>query len=116
MAALTGRWRIVEMELWDQDAIDLVAAGFIEFTHDDTGDLGFVAVGGSMDCRTSRRDGRPFVEFTWAGDDDGHEVFGRGWAILGHDDTLNGHLYFHQGDDSGFRAAPFPRTGRRSGQ
>ena len=34
-----GRWRIEEMDLWDRDALDLVAPAFIEFRSDDTGDL-----------------------------------------------------------------------------
>ncbi len=29
---------------------------------------------------------------------------GRGWAALNPDGTLEGHLYFHLGDDSAFRA------------
>jgi hypothetical protein len=29
---------------------------------------------------------------------------GRGWAVLADDGSLQGHLYFHLGDDSGFRA------------
>jgi hypothetical protein len=55
---LTGRWRIVEMDLWDRDAIDLVEPGFIEFAKDRTGQFGFIAVRGWMDCRTVERDGR----------------------------------------------------------
>jgi hypothetical protein len=26
---LTGRWRIVEMDMWDRDAIDLLEPGFV---------------------------------------------------------------------------------------
>ena len=33
--SLKGRWRIVEMELWDEDAIDLVGPAFIELRDDD---------------------------------------------------------------------------------
>ncbi len=29
-----GRWRILEMELWDADAFDLVGPAFIEFGSD----------------------------------------------------------------------------------
>lgn len=29
-----GRWRIVEMEMWDQEAVELLGPGFIEFTDD----------------------------------------------------------------------------------
>ncbi|MGP3969311.1 hypothetical protein [Streptomyces sp. 6N223] len=52
---LTGRWRIVEMEMWDRDAIDLVGPGFIEFAEDGSGQFGFIAVRGWMDCRTTER-------------------------------------------------------------
>jgi hypothetical protein len=30
-----------------------------------------------------------------------------GYAALNHDGTLEGHLYFHLGDDSAFRAERF---------
>lgn len=29
--SLTGRWRIVEMDVWDRDTIDLLGPGFVEF-------------------------------------------------------------------------------------
>jgi hypothetical protein len=32
MTDVAGRWRIVEMELWDRDDLDLVGPVFIEFT------------------------------------------------------------------------------------
>jgi len=32
-----GRWRIVEMELWDNDAIDLLGHVYIEIRNDDQG-------------------------------------------------------------------------------
>jgi len=93
------------MDLWDLEAIDLVGPGFIEFGKDDTGGFGFIAVQGWMDCRHGERDGRrPCVEFTWDGDDEGDRVSGRGWAALEEDGSLRGHIWFHLGDDSGFRA------------
>jgi hypothetical protein len=101
---LNGRWRIMEMDLWDQEAIDLVVPGFIEFGDDGTGEFGFIAVRGWMDCRPGEHGGRAGVEFSWQGDDEGDEVSGRGWAELADDGSLQGHLYFHLGDDSGFRA------------
>lgn len=39
-----GRWRIVEMEMWDQGAIELLGPGFIEFTGDGTSRFAFIAV------------------------------------------------------------------------
>jgi hypothetical protein len=100
---LTGRWRILEMDLWDQEALDLVAPAFIEFSADHSGELGFIVVTGWIDWR-SAGSGRPGVEFSWEGTDEGDQVSGRGWAALQTDGVLHGHLYFHLGDDSGFRA------------
>ena len=104
MANFTGRWRIASMELWDTDAIDLVTPGFIEFDHHGTGRFGFIVVDGRMDCRETTHDGRPRVEFTWEGSDEGDQVTGRGWATLAEDGTLDGRIFFHLGDDSGFHA------------
>jgi hypothetical protein len=39
--------------------------------------------------------------------DEGDDVSGRGWAVLNSDGTLEGHIYFHLGDDSAFRAERF---------
>ena len=100
---LTGRWRIVEMDLWDRDALDLVAPAFIEFRADRTGSFGFIAVTGWMDCRNAGS-GSPNIDFSWEGTDEGDQVSGRGWAALQDDGSLHGRIYFHLGDDSGFRA------------
>ena len=113
---VTGRWRIVETDQWDQDAIDLVEPGFIEFAGDGTGEFGFIAVNGEMDCRWSERDGRPFVEFTREGNDEMDPASGRGWAVLAEDGTLTGHLFFHLGEDSGFHATPLTGTTQRGGR
>ncbi len=48
---MAGSWRIVEIELWDRDAIDLVGPAFIELNADGTGRFRFVAVEGFLDCR-----------------------------------------------------------------
>ncbi len=100
--SVTGRWRITEMDMWDREAIDLVQPGFIEFTGDGYGRLGFIAV-----CRDVTRDGRPGVEFSWQGHDEYDPASGRGWAALNPDGSLDGHIYFHLGDESAFRAASF---------
>jgi hypothetical protein len=69
--------------------------------------LGFIAVTGELDYRDADRNGRPAVEFSWQGSDEGDDVCGRGWAALSRDGTLEGHIYFHLGDDSAFRAERF---------
>lgn len=104
--SLGGRWRIVEMELWMQEDVDLVEPGFIELDKDHTGSLGFIAVEAGVDWRGATRDGRPGLEFSWEGHDDGSPASGRGWAVREDDGSLRGRIYFHLGDDSGFRAEP----------
>jgi len=101
---VVGLWRIVEMGLWDREAIDLVGPAYIEIKPDGQGSFRFIAVEGFLDCRHGEIDGHPRVEFTWEGDDEGDPRSGRGWAQLESDGTLRGHIFFHAGDDSGFRA------------
>ena len=80
-----GRWRIEEMDLWDRDALDLVAP-FIEFRSDMTGKFGFIAVEGWMDCREAALDDRPGLEFSWDGNDECDPASGRGWAVFSRTD------------------------------
>src|SRR6266511_1051088 len=110
---VTGAWWIVEMDLWDAEAIDLLGPGFIEFGADRSGSFRFIAVEGWMDCHAGQRDGRPCVEFTWEGNDECDPASGRGWAVLEEDGSLRGHIYFHLGDDSGFRAVRAEAEGGR---
>jgi hypothetical protein len=88
---IAGRWRITEAELWDCDALNLVAPAFIEFAEDGwSGSYGLIAVQGEMDCREVERHRRP-------GEEDG---------------SLSGRIFFHLGDDSGFTAFREATEGR----
>lgn len=117
---IAGKWRITEMDMWDQDAFDLLGRAFFRFDGKRSGNFRFIAVEGGMDCHHGERDGRPFVEFTWDGNDECDPASGRGWVALEEDGTLSGHIFFHQGDDSGFRAIraedepPPPRRGTKA--
>ena len=104
------------MSGWDRDAIDLVEPGYIEIDRDGTGQFGFIAVRGWLDCRPLKRNGRGGVEFTWAGVDEGDSVSGRGWAVRVDGETIEGHVFFHLGDDSTFRAEPFSAAERVDGE
>ena len=64
-----------------------------------------------MDCRPAERDGRAGVEFT-----DGDQVNGRGWVSLVDDVTIEGHVFFHLGDDSTFRAELLTSVDRVDGR
>lgn len=104
---LIGRWRIEEMELWDRDAIDLVAPGFIDIGNDGVGEISFISVVGSIDCRFAQVHGSDAADFSWEGDDEGSPVSGRGSASLSVDGQLRGRIFFHLGDDSWFAARRF---------
>jgi hypothetical protein len=53
------------MEMWDQDAIDLVQPGFIKFSDDGLGQFGFIAVNGELDCRNAPRGHVPLLARIW---------------------------------------------------
>jgi hypothetical protein len=67
-----------------------------------------------MDCRHGQRNGRPSVDFTWKGNNEDDPASGRGWVMLRQDGSLAGHIYFHHGDDSGFKAMPIEDDVERS--
>lgn len=98
-----GKWRIIEMELWDRADFDSVEPAHFTFEKSGLGDFQFIAVQGGMDCRFGERDGKPLVEFSWLGCDELDPASGRGWAVLD-GDTITGRIFFHTGDDSAFTA------------
>ena len=98
-----GRYRITSMDQWDQEFVDEEVEGFFEFKRDGQGEFHFGYVHGSIDHRPATRDGKPCVEFTWEGNDEMDSAMGRGWAVIDGDE-IEGMLFFHQGDESGFKA------------
>lgn len=98
-----GNWRIIETELWDRQALDLVAPAMLSLKPKGVGRFAFIAVEAQLDYRVVMRDELPGIEFSFQGFDEGDEVMGRGWAML-QKGQLQGRLFFHQGDDSSFVA------------
>jgi hypothetical protein len=106
-----GRWRIVNLELWDVD--DVLGPDRLTLAPSGLGELVFAAVQADVDYRVGLRDGLPAVEFSFEGADEGTPVSGRGWAAL-HDQQLRGRLFTHRGDESAFTAIRSPnRPARR---
>ena len=100
---IVGQWRITSMTEWDQDFVDAEVPGYIEFTKDGLGEFQFGYVRCGIDWRTTERDGQQAVEFSFDGMDEMTPTSGRGWAVL-NGNTLDGMIFFHQGDESGFSA------------
>lgn len=94
-----GTWRIVSMEGWDQDYVDMEVPAYIAFEKNNLGEFQFGLVQGQTDYRINDKR----VEFTWSGVDENDGVSGRGFAEIAQGELL-GHIYIHSGDDSAFRA------------
>ena len=107
-----GQWRIVAMELWAADDLDLLGPAHLTLKRDGLGRSGFLAIEADLDYRVGKRDGGPAVEFTFEGFDEGDRINGRGWATLA-EDELRGRIFIHRGDDSGFTARRSGRTAPR---
>ena len=104
-----GKWRIVEMEMWDQDYVDMEVPGYIEIGSGGIGRFQFGLISGGIDGRVDRSGKSPRFEFSWAGQDENDPHSGRGWAVIA-DNVLRGRIFFHFGDDSGFKA--FKKRGK----
>jgi hypothetical protein len=68
-APFQGRWRIAEMDLWDNDALDLVEPAFLEIKGQE-GQMCFIAVTAWLDIRYGAQAGGPIAEFSWEGVDE----------------------------------------------
>ena len=111
--SIAGRWLIDSMTTWDRDFIDAEVRGYFEFECDNLGSFQFGYVRGQIDYRSSTKDGKPFVEFSWDGYDEMDPTQGRGWLVL-EDDELKGMFYIHLGDESGIVLKR--RAGARKGR
>lgn len=114
MNIFLGDWRIIETEIWDRDALDLVAPAMLSLKPRGIGQVAFIAIEAQLDYRVITRDGLPGIEFSFQGFDESDEVIGRGWAIL-QGEELRGRIFFHQGDDSSFVARREPHRKSRAG-
>ena len=98
MTTPTGSWRIIWMETWDQDFVDLIEPGHFRFDDNDLGYFIFGAVEGQLDYRLSEVGKR--IEFSWSGNDDGRLKSGRGWFEFSSASKAKGRFFIHCGDES----------------
>jgi hypothetical protein len=95
-----GRWRITWMSNWDQDYVDLVEPGYVEFTDDGFGEFVFGAVCGWIDARVSTCESR--IEFSWQGECEGDDLCGRGEIEFATPCKGEGQVFIHNSDESKF--------------
>jgi hypothetical protein len=98
-----GKWRITATGLWAAADLDEFAPAHITFGASGGGKLSLIAIEADIDYRVGERGGKPAVEFSWEGSDDGQPISGRGWALLG-EGQLAGRLFIHGGDETSFVA------------
>ena len=98
-----GKWRITQMEMWDQEFVDMETEGHFNFKGDQIGSFQFGLVQGQIDYRIEKTGEIERLEFSWEGQDENDVAIGRGWAVI-QSDHLEGRIYFHLGDDSWFKA------------
>lgn len=105
------------MALWDRADLDLLGPAYLTLDRRGQGTMRFLAIEAGVDYRPAVRDAQPAIEFSFEGNDEGDRISGRAWVELT-SDTLRGHVYFHDGDDSSRaargvirrRRSPRPRT------
>jgi hypothetical protein len=99
----TGRWRIIGSDSFRRDDLDLVGPAHLTLRRGGHGELELIALSADVDYRVVARDGKPGIEFSWEGVDEGDRLSGRGWAVL-EGRELTGRILIHTGDDFGFVA------------
>jgi hypothetical protein len=100
---LKGKWRIVEMEAFDEDYPDLAEPAYIEIDERGLGEMAFGALTAALDCAYTQSG----FDFTWDGSDEGDQVSGDGWVELQPDRSLLGEISWRNGDETGFKAVPW---------
>lgn len=100
---MCGHWRIVWMELWDEEYIHCVVPGYIHLDSNGRGEFQFGVVTGFFHYGSSKAsfDGK------WEGEDEGDEVLGEIDGMIEMVDgktQLHGTISFWNGDESDYKA------------
>ena len=91
--SINGTYKIVEMEAWNKDAVDLIEPGYID-VQGKRGYLHFVCVDGYMDIEKVDNKYR----FRWNGNDDSDLASGHGYFTHS-GNTLTGRVCIYDGDE-----------------
>ncbi len=100
---IQGEWRIVEMEVWDKDFLDLMGPARIAIDAKGQGEFSFGCVNGAFPAFGVEA----FLISRWAGNNEMDEASGEISIDLEPDGSLTGEICFDNGDESEFRALPW---------
>jgi hypothetical protein len=103
MKDYAGTWKITEMDQWDLDYVDMESPGCVVINKNGQGNIHFGAVEVWIDCRIEPSEAGDRLGFSFEGNDECDPVSGRGWALADAEE-MTGHIFFHLGDDSRFKA------------
>ena len=98
----TGRWRIIWMEMWDNDYIDMEVPAHITIYDKGNGSFQFGLVEGEFETDLEKT----YIDGSWGGSDENDDASGEINAYY-EEGELHGEIYFDNGDESEFRAVPF---------
>lgn len=107
--SISGHWRIVWMEEWEQDYVDLVEPGYVRIDDKGYGDFMFGVVTGGFHVNPEKR----HFDSKWEGSDECDEARGEIDGTIdeeGNEGNLCGTISFWNGDESDYRAVRLIRS------
>jgi hypothetical protein len=100
---LLGKWKLVEVDDWEEEEIDEFEPAMLDIRKGGKGSFNFIASHAVLDWKMDDPKNIGRIDFSFMGDDDGTEVFGRGWAEFDGGE-VTGEISYFQGDRYQFRA------------
>ena len=101
--SMQGQWRIIEMEVWDKDFLDLMGPARITIDARGQGEFSFGCVNGAF----SALGVEDALVALWTGNDEMDEASGEITIDLEPDGSLTCEICLEDGDESEFRAVPW---------
>ncbi len=101
--SMQGQWRIIEMEVWDKDFLDLMGPARITIDARGQGEFSFGCVNGAFSALGVENS--PVSR--WTGKDGMDEASGEISIDPEPDGSLTGEICLDDGDESEFRAVPW---------
>lgn len=101
--SMQGQWRIIEMEVWDKDFLDLMGPARITIDARGQGEFSFGCVNGAF----SALGVEDALVARWTGNNEGDDASGEITIDLEPDGSLTGEICLDDGDESEFRAVPW---------